>query len=198
MAVCRQLIGRSILAAAIGFAALPVTADDSGPRAVIKKVPGVGSVTKKSPSNRSVKAAPNVDDAASTKTGDADATKTSDADATKAETGAAETSPHCENVQIAIKNTSGQAIKLISVDYSTGARWNRGRILFRTIDDGATYDWSGSYRDMAGKEAQFRVNTRYVVDVQTDTYSELNSDLLGTQACTSEEKHELTIGKAAG
>ena len=194
MAICRQMIGRGILAVAVAIAALPVSADESGPRAVTKKVPGAEASVKKSPSTRTVKKVPGA--TAAPKTGDAETTDTAAGDEAKTET--AETSPHCENVQISIKNTSGQAIKLISVDYSTGARWTRGRILFRTIDDGATYDWSGSYRDMAGKQARFRVNTRYVVDLQTDTYSELNSDLLGTKACESEEKHELTIGKASG
>ena len=194
MAICRQLIGPGILAVAVAIAAVPVAADDSGPRAVTKKVPTAEASAKEAPSKRTVKKVPGA--AAEAKTGDSEGSGAAAADETKTET--AETSPHCENVQISIKNTSGQAIKLISIDYSTGARWTRGRIVFRTIDDGSTYDWSGSYRDMAGKQARFRVNTRYVVDVQTDTYSELKSDLLGTKSCTSEEKHELTIGKASG
>lgn len=104
-------------------------------------------------------------------------------------------SPHCEKVQITVKNSSGQAIKLISIDHATTGRWKRGKIVFRTIEDGGSFTWSGSFKEMAGKEARFRVNTRYVIDAQTDRYSDLNSATVSTTACESEEKHEINVGK---
>ena len=128
------------------------------------------------------------------KTGEAaEETKTGDA-----EEAGEEKSPHCENVEIVIKNTSGGTIKLISIDYATGRTWKRGRIIFRTIDDGASHSWKGSFKDLAGKQIRYRVNTRYVLNALTDTYSDLNSTVVSTAECESEEQHEVTIGKASG
>lgn len=107
----------------------------------------------------------------------------------------AKPSPDCENVQIAVNNASGQAVKLISVDYSSDRRWTRGRIIFRTIDDGASHTWTASLKDLAGKEVRFRVNTRFIVDAMTDRYSDLNSALIPASECVSEAKHAVTLDK---
>lgn len=127
-------------------------------------------------------------------TGATTETETGDAKTGAAET-APQTSPDCKNVQFAVKNVSGQAVKLISVDYQTGRRWNRGPIVFRTIDNGGSHVWTGSFKDLAGKEVSFRVNTRYVLDPQTDRYSDLNSALVRSAACASDETHTVTIGE---
>jgi hypothetical protein len=104
----------------------------------------------------------------------------------------------CENVTIQVRNRSGGAVKLISVDHAVARRWRRGPIVFATIPDRGDHTWTGSFDDLAGQQAQFRVNTRFIIDVATDRFSDLQSRVITTDACTSGETHEVVIGKPGG
>ena len=101
----------------------------------------------------------------------------------------------CENVTIRIRNRSGAAVKLISVDHAVARRWRRGPIVFATIPDRDDHAWTGSFDDLAGQQVQFRVNTRFVIDAAADRYSDLHAHVITTDACASGETHEVVIGK---
>ena len=118
--------------------------------------------------------------------------------ATEGAPAAAVSASVCENVTIQVRNRSGAAVKLISVDHAVARRWRRGPIVFATIPDRGDHTWTGSFDELAGQQAQFRVNTRIIVDATTDRYSDLQSTLITTDACTSGETHEVVIGKPGG
>ena len=104
-----------------------------------------------------------------------------------------ERSPNCEKVLITIKNTSEGDIKLINVDRDVAGSWDRGPIIFRTISAGGETTWTGNFKDQAGKSVTIRFNTRKILNVLTDTYSDMISKSLTISECESESKHEISF-----
>ncbi len=105
----------------------------------------------------------------------------------------AEKSPHCDDVVVTIKNTGEGDIKLINIDRAASGGWSRGPIIFRTISAKGETSWTGNFKDMAGKSVTVRVNTRKVLNVLTDTYSDMISQSVTIGECESKSKHEVSF-----
>ena len=104
-----------------------------------------------------------------------------------------EKSPHCEKVKVTIKNAGEGDIKLINVDQDTGGGWSRGPIIFRTISAGGETSWTGNFKDRADKSVTVRVNSRKILNVLTDTYSDIISQSVTIGKCESESTHEVSF-----